>query len=287
MTAEPCWSLSIQVPRGRLEALSSWLLELGFPSFEERSVSGGVELIVYAPDPPALERLREELLRAAAQAGVATTELVFRLVEVPPDWALEWTKHLEPVALTPTLRLYPHRPVGVPAPGALYLEPAFAFGFGEHASTRLMARWLEAACRRQPGGSVLDVGCGTGVLALVAVRSGAASVLGIDISEAAIRAAQVNVALNGIEPAARFERVGVEAVLGSFDHVVANIEARVSCELAGAIAKRVAPGGALGLSGFVSEQCEVVARCYAAEGLRLELGGREGDWCLLVGERER
>jgi ribosomal protein L11 methyltransferase len=204
---------------------------------------------------------------------------------VAPGWALEWTKHLEPVALTPTLMLYPHRPPQAPAAGALYLEPAFAFGFGEHESTRLVARWLEATCQKQPGRSVLDVGCGTGVLALVALRSGAGAVRGIAISEPAIQAARANAELNGLADAVVFERAAVDEVEGVFERVVANIEAPVLCELAGSIARRVAPGGELGLAGFIGEQCAAVVRRYAAEGLQLEQRACIDDWCLLVGVR--
>jgi ribosomal protein L11 methyltransferase len=285
MIAEGYWSLSIEVPRRRVEALTSWLLERGFASFEERTTPRGIAMIVYAVGPSSLERLRDDLLRVAAGVGVG--ELGFRLAEVPADWAVAWTQHLEPVVLTPTLTACPYRPAGVPAAGELYLEPAFAFGFGEHESTRLAARWLEAACRRTPGGRVLDVGCGTGVLALVAQRNGAASVLGIDLSDPAIVAARRNADLNGIDRGVAFERRRVDEVSGRFEHVVANIEASVLCELAGAICQRLETGGALGLTGFISEQIDSVARRYASEGLRLGLRDREGDWCLLVGEKER
>jgi ribosomal protein L11 methyltransferase len=282
---ERFWSLSIELPRRHLEALSARLLELGFPSFEERPAARGVSVVVYASGPSELDSLRDELRRGATIAGMAGGELGFRLCEVEPGWALEWTKHLAPVALTPTLMLYPHRPPQPPAAGALYLEPAFAFGFGEHESTRLVARWLEATCQKQPGRSVLDVGCGTGVLALVALRSGAGAVRGIDISEAAIQAARANAELNGLAEGVVFERAAVDDVEGVFEHVVANIEAPVLCALAGGIVRRVAPGGELGLAGFISEQCAAVMCSYAAEGLQLEQRECIDDWCLLVGVR--
>lgn len=286
MTApERFWSLSIDVPRRHLEALSARLVELGYPSFEERSAPSGVSILVYASSPNALDTLRDALRRGAAGVGVAGAELGFRVAEVDSGWALEWTKHLAPVALTPALTLYPHRPPPSPADGALYLEPAFAFGFGEHESTRLVARWLEATCQREPGRSVLDVGCGTGVLSLVALRSGAGRVLGIDVSEPAIQAARANAALNRLEDAVTFERAAVDEVQGVFERVVANIEAGVLCELAGGIARRVAPGGELALAGFISEQCSTVVRRYAAEGLELEQRECVDDWCLLVGVR--
>jgi ribosomal protein L11 methyltransferase len=285
MSTERYWSLTIELPRRWLEALEAWLRELGFPSFEERVVPRGVAAIVYASEPGVLEQLQAELLCAAAEAGVAADEVGFRLAEVPPGWALEWTQHLQPVALTPTFTLYPHRPDRTPAAGELYLEPAFAFGFGEHASTRLAARWLEAGCRSRPGAAVLDVGCGTGVLSLVASRSGAARVLGIDVSLSAVASARSNAALNGIEGSLVFEQIAIERVTAEFDLVVANIEANISCELAAGIAKRLRPGGALGLAGFIREQCDAVARCYATEGLALELFDNEGEWCLLVGEK--
>jgi ribosomal protein L11 methyltransferase len=280
----PSWSLVLQLPRRRRDSVSARLVELGFPSFEERSARLGVEIVVHAPTAAPLLSLRDVLLRGSAHDGFAPGELRGELVEVPAAWALEWTKYLGPVALTPSLTLYPWRPASAPGASELYLEPAFAFGFGEHASTRLAAAWLEAACRQRPGCSVLDVGCGTGVLALVACRAGAGDVSGIDVSEAAVASARANAELNGIDGAS-FSQTAVDELVAQFDLVVANIEANVLQQLAPGIAARVGPGGALGLAGFIAEQCDGIVRCYADVGFRFELRANDGDWCLLAGMR--
>jgi ribosomal protein L11 methyltransferase len=283
MTPEVTWSLAITLPRRQLEGLVARLAELGFVSFEERRAPAGIKLVVYSAERGELERLRG-LLLAAPGAGVSASQLRFELERVPEGWALEWTRHLEPVALTPSVMLYPSRPSRAPTPGELYLEPAFAFGFGEHPSTRLIAGWLESSCRATPGVSVLDVGCGTGVLSLLARRSGASRVLGVDISEAAIASARANAELNAIDGVS-FLSGGVDAAGGEFDRVVANIEAVVLCALAPGIAARLSARGELAVAGLISEQCDGVARSFASAGVRLGLRETSDGWCLLVGSR--
>ncbi len=281
MTPEPFWSLAIELPRRHLAWLAQRLAAAGYASFEEQQAAAGVRVVVYATNPAALEALGAQL--APGSPGIPPEKLHFTLAEVPSGWALEWTKHLTPVALTPAVTLYPSRPAGVPGPGELYIEPAFAFGFGEHASTRLCARWLEASCASAPGVSVLDVGCGTGVLALLAAKSGAGRVLGIDLSEPAVAAARANALSNHLGVA--FERTALESVGGCFDRVVANIEAGILCQLASGVAERLGPRGELALAGLISEQCDAVVRRYNDVGVTLALTESVDDWCLLTGSR--
>jgi ribosomal protein L11 methyltransferase len=278
----PSLALGIELPPRHRGWLSDRLRELGFPAFEEQSRARSVRILIYHASESRLAEV-EAALRQFARVSLPDVALQFSLERPDGAWALEWTRHLTPVQLTPSLRLYPAAPPpGALDPRALYLEPAFAFGFGEHPSTRLVATWLEAWCIAHPGDSVLDVGCGTGVLALVALRAGAGSVLGVDTSSAAVAAAQQNAALNGLA-AARFERGSAELVNARFDCVVANIEASILEAACGGITRALAPNGEIALSGFILEQVPGLIERYRARGVALERAAEEGDWCLLVG----
>jgi ribosomal protein L11 methyltransferase len=276
-------SLSIEVPRAHVAWLSARLLELGFSAFEEKPSPGGVRILIYDTDERRLCDVQAALSESSS-AHWPRVELAFELERPGSQWALLWTSHLEPVQLTPSLMLFPHAPAEPRRPGQLFVKPAFAFGFGEHASTRLVAGWLEAACRARAECSVLDVGCGTGVLALVALASGAGRVLGLDTSAAAVEAARDNVELNQLG-GATFTAQPLSELTEVFDPIVANIEAGVLSELADGIAARLKPGGQVALAGFIEEQVDGLMRRYRAAGLELALGAREGAWCLLVGRR--
>lgn len=278
--AEPeYWSLTVHTVEARATWFEQRLRELGFAAMERRDAPGArVALLVYDTSREVLMRAARTLEDAAdGDAGGARVEIA----PLGSEWRLAWTQHLVPVRLTPHVTLVPHAPRAKPQPSELYLEPAFAFGFGEHASTRLLALWLEAFCRTRPELSVLDVGAGTGVLALLAWRSGAARVVGVDTSLDAVRAARANAALNGAGSGLEFLHGGVEHAGGRFDCVVANIEANVLVELAEPIAARVAPGGGLGLAGLLGSQAADVARRYARLGIELAITGREEEWVAL------
>jgi ribosomal protein L11 methyltransferase len=274
-----CFCLTIEATEGSSERLMLALVELGHSSFEERERAHGVALLVYAEDRRELESLR-------ARLDERVSGLDFELAPVDPSWAVAWTEHLDPVQLTPSLLVVPSAvPAGGRAAGTLHLEPAFAFGFGEHASTRLMASWLEQRCRARPGARVLDVGTGTGILALVAASSGAASVLGIDTSEDAVSAARHNASQNGLSDRCRFTSTPIGEIADAFDLVVANIEAGVLHELAPHIRERLGAGSELALTGFIDEQVAGVIARFAASGIELGSSAAEDEWRLCSGQR--
>jgi ribosomal protein L11 methyltransferase len=270
--------LRIEITPRQLPWLGERLTQLGFPSFEEQRHGGRALLLVYEQSEQRLQELAGALQSCAAAAQPAVA-LGISLDAAPQGWALRWTEYLQPVQLTPSLTLHPTRGNGRSQPGALFLEPAFAFGFGEHATTRLMATWLQERCQALPGCSVLDVGCGTGVLALVASQSGAGRVVGVDTSEPAVLAARANAHQNGLS--VQFEQRTAAQLGERFDLVVANIEAHVLLAASEGLVRCV--GGELALAGFIHEQVEELVQHYAACGVVLHQVASEGDWCLLAG----
>src|SRR4051812_7037259 len=160
-----------------------------------------------------------------------------------------------------------------PPPGVTVVEidPGRAFGTGSHPTTRLL---LTALAARITGGErVLDVGCGSGVLAIAAAALGAAAVAGTDIEPEAERMTAVNADRNGVQ-------VAVGAPTGRFDVIVANIGAGPLVELAPAISGWLAPGGWLGLSGLSPAQLSVVAAAYRLLDVTETLC--DDDWAAMV-----
>ena len=161
----------------------------------------------------------------------------------------------------------------------IQLDPGLAFGTGSHPTTHLCLEWL-ATCL--PGGAtVLDYGCGSGILAIAAAMLGASSVVGVDIDEQAVQSTADN---------ARQNRVNLQASLpdglpaGQYEVVVANILSNPLKVLAPMLANRVAPGGSLVLSGVLERQAEEVAAAYAP-WLKLEVWQARDGWVCLAGRR--
>jgi ribosomal protein L11 methyltransferase len=161
--------------------------------------------------------------------------------------------------------------------GVVEIDPGRSFGTGTHPSTRLLL--AELAGRIHGGERVLDVGCGSGVLAVSAARLGA-SVVATDIEPAARAATRGNAGRNGLAVQVVVDPRPVEAVTGSFGAVVANIGAGELVSMAPAIRARLAPGGWLGLSGLSPAQVSVVVAAYA--GLTVGAVPCAGDWAAVV-----
>jgi ribosomal protein L11 methyltransferase len=168
-----------------------------------------------------------------------------------------------------------------PDPDALVLvlDPGMAFGTGSHPTTRLCLEWLERTV--SPDASILDYGCGSGILAIAAAKLGAGDVLGVDIDLQAVEAARLNAERNAVS--ARFEDSAKE-IKGQFDIVVANILSNPLKALAPAICAHVNRGGRLALSGILVEQTDDLIAAYAPY-IALEVADTREGWVCLTGTR--
>ncbi len=206
----------------------------------------------------------------------------FRLVP-ETDWVRATQAQFAPIQVGPRFWIVPSwcEPVD-PQAINLRLDPGLAFGSGTHPTTRLCLEWLCARDLTQA--SVLDYGCGSGILALAARALGARQVLGVDIDPLAVSTAQDNARANRLDgPGLSFSDSNTP-LLGTFGIVLANILAGPLTVLAPALSAHVAPGGWLVLAGILPPQVERIQAAYAP-WLALEVSAQREGWVLLTGRR--
>lgn len=223
-------------------------------------------------DHPDVASVAAEVL---CQAGLAAR----RVMIAGDDWKHAWKAFFKPVRIGQGLWVRPSWERIDVAPGdvVITLDPGQAFGTGTHETTRLCLREVERLTEARM--RVLDMGCGSGILALAALRLGAGSAVAVDTDELAVRASLDNAKLNGVEArlsAALAPPPGEHA----FDLVLANIRAPVLIPMAAALGAHLAPGGALLLSGILAEEREAVEAAY--RDLELERTSSDGDWVALT-----
>lgn len=214
------------------------------------------------------------------------------MIEANRDWLAEWKKGFKPFRFAGDFWIVPSW-LDVPAEAPkdpsriLFVEPGMAFGTGTHETTKLAAQYVveEMAALRAP--TVLDVGTGTGVLALVAKRLGASEVIGIDNDPESWRTARENLELNK-EDGVAIPETQIGDIRSEFDLVIANIIDGVLMLLSQDLARVVKPGGRLVLSGILVERDERFYREFVeATGLRIVKTARDGDWSAAVLERSK
>ena len=217
--------------------------------------------------------------RAAASLGVETPAFTLENL-AEQDWVRRTQAQFGPLRIADGLWVIPSwcEPVD-PQAINLELDPGLAFGTGSHPTTRLCLRWL--AANLAPGQSVLDYGCGSGILAIAAAKLGAAAVAGTDVDPQAIEASRANAARNGVR--ARFVLPDALAP-DPVDVVVANILANPLRLLAPALAARVRHGGAIVLSGILEDQVAAVRGAYR-RWFKLAAWGTDDGWVALTGRR--
>jgi ribosomal protein L11 methyltransferase len=190
-----------------------------------------------------------------------------------------------PVRISAALQIIHEKPARRKkgAPAQLYIPHGLAFGSGEHATTVMLLRAL-ARERGMARRRVLDLGTGSGILALAARHLGASRITATDLDGEAVRTARANEARNFPAPLIRWQRGDVRTLKTKtpFDLVVANLFSGILCEAAQPITEAVAPGGQLWLSGILREQGGAVAAAYRARKMVLTRTIRRGKWLLLL-----
>lgn len=268
--------VTIRVRPEQLELAQLRLWELGATGLEERDqttltreLAPGQAVVIGAFPDEAAARYAFNEIRQEYEAEI---------VYVPnEDWATEWRRGFGAQRIGERILLHPSWE-DVPSDAAdvvLTIDPENAFGSGDHETTRLVLQVLD---QRVAGGErVLDVGCGSGVLSIAALRLGAASAMAIDIEGDAIVVAERNAELNGVASRFQASTRPLSEIDAVHDIVLGNIETRVLVHMPTELQSRIAPGGFLVLSGILRVEREELLAAYS--NMHLDEVLEEGEWC--------
>ena len=267
-----------------VDLLSAELFELGASGIEERDAStllkseaaktSGMPLVTLV-----VSFENDEL--ASAAHTVLSERFSARIEHVEGDaWRDGWKAYFKPTRVGTRLVVKPSWEPYEPEPDdvVLTLDPAGAFGTGTHETTRLMLGLLEKLVT--PGKPVLDIGTGSGILAIGCCLLGASHVRALDIDDESVNACLENAEANGVGARIEVDKAPVQTLTARYPLVLANIETRILVPLMASIVARVEPGGVLVLSGVLRTEIETICAAYASLSL---LEQRElGEWAVLV-----
>ena len=295
----PWLTLIVDSDAEHAEALSEAMLELGALSVDLLDADAGTpdELAIFGEPgeaPPGVwqhnrvsalfdtDRDVPAILRKAA-SNIGLEQLPKHRIETlaDNDWVRLTQSQFEPIRISARLWIVPtwHEPSDPDAVN-IVLDPGVAFGTGSHPTTRLCLRWLDE--NLQGGESVLDYGCGSGILAIAAIKLGAARAVGVDVDSQAVTASRDNAAANRVGSVQFYQPDN--APQGSYDLVVANILTNPLRILAPLLANATRQGGQIVLSGILEEQAQDVMNIYR-QWFNLNAPIFEEGWACLSGRK--
>lgn len=277
--SEPNFPLVIvETEPSESDALVGLLSMAGAECIEERDGTTlqkggvrGVTLVASFSD----ESLAREALASLGPSVEARLEFV-----IGDAWRDGWKEHWKPTRITSRVVVVPSWTEYEPLPGDLLMrfDPGRAFGTGQHPSTTLAAQGVERETLAGRHHLLLDLGCGSGILAFVAVLHGLPRAIACDIDRESVESAVENATMLGFAERIDLRVGGFDVVPETSTLVVANIEASVLVPYAAAVVERVAPTGVLILSGILATQRALLTEAYLAQGMALAEVTGEGDW---------
>ncbi|MGH7793623.1 MAG: 50S ribosomal protein L11 methyltransferase [Candidatus Binatia bacterium] len=281
--------LSIRTRAASIDALSNFLIERGAPGVVLKK--NGLDAFFAARLAGAslrqdVDRFVDAIARFSPRAR--RPRLRWQVIK-QENWEHSWKRFIKPRRVGKNFWMTPpwleppkfrHRRV-------ITIEPGMAFGTGTHATTRGCMEFLELVSERLPVGqfTALDVGTGSGILAIALAYLGAKAVRAVDNDPVALQVARENCRANGVAGTVHLSRARLSAIRRRFDVVAANLTAETVLELAGALEKKVAPRGFLILSGIPHEKAGAVARRFAAR-FRILKRKRSREWVTLLLQRK-
>lgn len=267
------------------EAFSDLALSVsGFETDEARRLWTFDLLLGARPDEM---EIRRRLLLIAKLHGIAVPDFRVALVE-PQDWLALVARDFPPLSIG---RFYVHGShVAGPVPRGsigIQVEAGAAFGSGEHGTTSGCLQALEWLSKKRAFSHILDMGCGSGILAIAAAKLWRGRVLAADIDPVAVRVTQENIVINRVQPQVQAlvsDGYASDRIKRSegFDLIISNILARPLVRFAPSLARKLSPGGYAVLSGLLASQEKMVLTAHAMQGLRLRRRYVIGEWCSLV-----
>jgi ribosomal protein L11 methyltransferase len=273
-SVEPGFELVDEGLGARIDPTRPAMVRAHVPALDERAVERAITLVSEA-----LGHLQAFGLRPIG-------ELQTRFVD-EADWAEAWKSHFHVLHIGRRLVIKPswrrHRRAGDEV--VIDLDPGMAFGTGLHPTTRLCLLALEERAARGPLGRALDVGCGSGILSIAAVKLGATRARGLDIDPIAIEATEANARHNRVGKRVRAREGTLPSGEGPFDLVLANLIAGVLIELAEGLAVELVPGGTIIASGIFIDRAADTSAALEGAGLRMVGRWHESDWVALEAVR--
>ena len=278
--------LTLKAPSAALDAISNFLIERGSPGVVIKK--NEVQAFFARPARTAyLKRDIQRFLRAmkGIYPGVAEDGLRWTLLQ-EKNWQNSWRRFFQPQKVGKGLWVSP--PWVVPPEllqrQVVTIEPGMAFGTGTHSTTRTCLEFLEevVASLNSEKLTVLDVGTGSGILAIAVAKMGASKVLALDNDPIALRAAQANIRLNRAQQKVKLTHVALGRVKGSFTVVVANLTAETIIGLAEALKSKAGPHGDLILSGILKPTAGEVLGCFTPGSFDLVGQRSQREWTTLL-----